>query len=183
MAAVGRRRITGSRDESVPDTPVGFRIFATPDVGVQVAADHRRDDVSSRFQIRTSPLPSQTRSFTRSAPLQRNTKIVPENGSCRSTVCTTAARPSAPRRPGQNLDPAKAVPINWQITWTTIHTRLPSRRRHHLKAAAGNNVGPKHHLRLIVRKANEFKKPGSGWRQLISVPVMAYTVLSVSYSE
>src|SRR5271169_3517943 len=34
----------------------------------------------------------------RSARFERNTKIVPQNGSCRSTDCTVAARPSAPRR-------------------------------------------------------------------------------------
>jgi hypothetical protein len=56
------------------------------------------------------------------------------------------APPPPPLRPGQNLDPAKAVPINWQITWTTIHVRLPSRRHHHPKPAAGDNVRPKHRL-------------------------------------
>ena len=36
--------------------------------------------------------------FTRSARFERNTQIVPLNGSCRSTDCTVAARSSAPRR-------------------------------------------------------------------------------------
>ena len=29
-------------------------------------------------------------------------------------------------RPRQHLAPANALPINWQITWPTIHTRLPT---------------------------------------------------------
>src|SRR5512132_675920 len=56
------------------------------------------------------------------------------------------APPPPPLRPRQNLDPATALPINWQITWTTIHTRLPTRRLHHPEAAARDNVGTAHRL-------------------------------------
>jgi hypothetical protein len=56
------------------------------------------------------------------------------------------APPPPPLRPGQNLHTAKAVPIDWQITWATIHTRLPIRRHHHPKTATRDNVGPEHRL-------------------------------------
>jgi hypothetical protein len=46
----------------------------------------------------SSPDPSQAKIFKRSARFERKTKIVPENGSCRSCSRTSAARPSAPLR-------------------------------------------------------------------------------------
>src|SRR5512147_3162866 len=49
------------------------------------------------------------------------------------------APPPPPLRPRQHLAAARALPINWQLTWQTIHLRLPLRetpssaRRHRLQ--------------------------------------------------
>src|SRR5512144_3022633 len=51
------------------------------------------------------------------------------------------APPPPPLRPRQHLAAARALPINWQLTWQTIHLRLPLRetpssaRRHRLQRA------------------------------------------------
>src|SRR5512144_1424031 len=51
------------------------------------------------------------------------------------------APPPPPLRPRQHLAAACALPINWQLTWQTIHLRLPlgeppsSARRHRLQRA------------------------------------------------
>src|SRR5271167_110727 len=59
---------------------------------------HLNPPRSRRFQISTRPVPSHTRSLTRSPRRARNTMTVPENGSCPSTCWTMAASPSAPLR-------------------------------------------------------------------------------------
>src|SRR5512143_320086 len=51
------------------------------------------------------------------------------------------APPPPPLRPRQHLAAARALPTNWQLTWQTIHLRLPLRetpssaRRHRLQRA------------------------------------------------
>ena len=43
-------------------------------------------------------------------------------------------------------DPAIALPIKWQITWQTIHSRLRSGGAHHPEADIGSNVRSKPRL-------------------------------------
>src|SRR5229473_8108779 len=58
---------------------------------------HRKTPCSSRLVNRQSPVPSQKMILMRLALVRpRNTNRWPENGSCRSTPCTSIASPSMP---------------------------------------------------------------------------------------
>ena len=67
---------------------------------------------------------------TCSSRFERKTKIVPQNGSCRSIVCTVAASPSAPRRKStgrvlgaSNFTYAEASWTQALADWIGAHTR------------------------------------------------------------
>ena len=58
---------------------------------------------SSRLYVITSPVPSQYKSFNRSARFDRNTNTVPVNGSLRNSFFTKAASPLRPFRESTGL--------------------------------------------------------------------------------
>src|SRR5512144_2879435 len=67
------------------------------------------------------------------------------------------APPPPPLRPRQHLAAACALPINWQLTWQTIHLRLPlgeppsSARRHRLQRAVKASLTVKGHWKYLYR--------------------------------
>ncbi len=72
---------------------------------------------SSCFQKSIRPLPSHTRTFTRSARLDRNTSTTPENGSAPSSAAASAAKAWAPRRKSTGLVASRIrVPAGTVIT-------------------------------------------------------------------
>jgi hypothetical protein len=85
------------RDQSIPSTSAA-NCADVSRITPSVTGGHRNAPCSSCFQNSTRPEPYQTEIFTRSVRFERNTKIVPENGSSPSVLLTRATSPSALRK-------------------------------------------------------------------------------------
>src|ERR1700678_1207934 len=119
------------RDQSIPSTSAAN----CPDVSritPSVTGGHRNAPCSSCLQNSTRPEPYQTEIFTRSVRFERNTKIVPENGSSPSVLLTRATSPSAPLRKSIGR-----VATSTRIPAGTAIMSLPSRRAAHRGASQG----------------------------------------------
>ncbi len=94
----GDAEVQGARASS-PDRPAELQScavesFMTP----SMTAGHLNAPSSSAFHSITRPVPSQAISLIRSARRERNTIIVPANGSCPRASRASEASPSAPLR-------------------------------------------------------------------------------------
>ena len=101
--AVGRLTSRACRrDQSMPSTNAASCADVSR-ITPSVTGGHRNAFCSSRFHNSTRPEPSHATIFILSARFERNTKSVPENGSCPSVSRTSATSPSAPRRKSTGL--------------------------------------------------------------------------------